>query len=170
MNSCLFLFLFSGSRLQTITKKGEHESLASAREQHGAAVPALLMPAGLEASLLHHDGEALRLAPWRSSQYLSSSQSLETPSPDPSPSPSCCASCPSNLAACIAVWSSCWWWGCSSSCWWTLTTCSPPSRRMSWPTDASSTSTSVPPALAPAGAASSWTARFPSRRGVACVS
>lgn len=95
---------------------------------------------------------------------------LPVPQEPPCPCPSCCASCLSNLAACTAVWSSCWWWDCLSSCWWTPTTCSPPSRRMNSLTDASSTSTSVPPALAPAGAANSWTARFPSRPGVAYVS
>lgn len=111
--------------------------------------------------------------PWRRGIEVSS-QTINTslppyPSrtPCPAPSPSCCASCLWNLAAYTAVWSFCWLWDCLSFCWWTPTTYLPPSRRMSSLTDASSISTSVPPALVPAGAANSWMARFPLRHGVA---
>ncbi|KAG7224941.1 hypothetical protein INR49_014857, partial [Caranx melampygus] len=53
----------AGSRLHTNTKKGEHDSLAPARDWHGAVVPTLPLPATLEDTLVNHDREALRLAP-----------------------------------------------------------------------------------------------------------
>lgn len=151
----------------SLLKHQGHDSPASVGDRHGAAPPNPRPTAALETAPGRHEVQVPPLAPLDDRRCTSS---LPIPEECPAPLPPCCASCPSSWAASTAVWSSCWWWGCLSFCWWTPTTCLPPSRRTSSPTDASSTSTSALPVSAPAGAASSWTARSPSRPGAASAS
>lgn len=81
--SCFFFSLSCCQvcRLEVAHKHQKHDSLASARDWHGTAVPTSPLPAPLEATPVQHDEEAFRLTPRWSSHYLFSSPSLKSPQP-----------------------------------------------------------------------------------------